>query len=374
MAAVQTTQKANSTGKASTFAGLNTVTTKYTDFDPTKVKVTQFEDKDFSPAQKLAGITYAASTGESLVQIQCCESQIFSGGIPNPHPKYYPTDDKRMYVVIPEDTRNPASVALFAKLDAFDAYMQTDEVKTKLFGKLTTAAQFAYQPIVRTPEVEEEVDEDGNPVPPPADAKGPKPRTIKVKIGVDFKTKKITTKVFVKGADGKRTPVPQEEINTIDDVKKYVRFMSNIMPIIVAQKVYQQKTKKDKNDTKKYGVTFKLHQVVCTPPVAGAGRNPDRDDFVDDDDTNTHQLSSVQIVAGPAGTGTVTVAMNGSLGQGLDDGVEEEEEEYEDVEVTPTPAPQPVVVAPVVVQAPPPVVVAPVAAAPKPRGKRAAAN
>ena len=367
MAATPTTRLPTSTNKM--FTNLNTVTTKYYDLDISKVQVTQFEDKDFSPAQKLAGITHVPSTGESLVQIQCCESQLFSGGIPNSHPKFYPTDDKRMYVVIPEDLRNPTSVAMFTKLDALDAYMQTPEVKTKLFGKLTVAEQFVYQPIVRTPEVEEEEDEDGNPVPKQVDpTKGPKPRSIKVKIGVDFKTKKITSKIFVKGEDGKRTPVPQEEINTIDDVKKYVRFMSTITPIIVAQKVYQQKKKKDLTDTKKYGVTFKLHQVICTPATRGSSRNPDRDDFVDDD-TNTHQLSSVQIVAVPQGTSTVTVAMNDV--SGLDEGVEEEyDEEETDVPVQVAPAEQatPPVVVPVV-QSPPPVV-----GATKPRGKRTAAN
>ena len=366
MAAAQTTQKANSSGKS--FVGLNTVTTKCTEFDSRKVMVTQFEDKDFSPAQKLASITYAAPTGESLVQIQCCKSQIFSGGIPNVHLKYFPTDDKRMYVVIPEDTRNPESLAQFAKFDEFDRYMQTDEVKIKLFGKLTTAAQFAYQPFVRTPEVEEEVDEDGNPVVPSSDAKGPKPRTIKVKIGVDFKTKRISTKIFVKSEDGKRTPVPPEEINTIDDVKKYVRFMSDITPIIVAQKIYQQKIKKDKNDTKKYGATFKLHQVICTASTQGSHRDQDRDDFVDDDDSNTHQLSSVQIVAGPQGTSTVTVAMNGA--SGLDDGVDEDEEEEEEEEDTDVTVPVvAVAVAPVVLQTPPQVVAA--VTTPKPRSKKA---
>lgn len=364
MTSVSTTQK--------TFMGLNTVTTKFADYDVPKTRVTQFEDKDFSPAQKLSSITHMIPTGESLVRIQGCESQIFHGGIPNTHPKYYPTDDKRMYVVIPEDLRNPNSVAFFAKFDELDAYMQTDEVKIKLFGKLTTAAQFAYQPIVRTPEVEEEVDEDGNPVSPSTDAAKLKPRTMKIKIGVDFKTKKISTKIFVKTADGKRTQVPADEINTIDDVKKYVRFMSNIIPIIDAQKVYQQKTKKDKNDVKKYGVTFKLHQVICAQRVAGPDHDPNRDDFVDDDDSNTHQLSSVQIVAGPQDVNTVTVAMNGA--SGLDDGVEADEEEEEDfeeetVDISSTQPLQTVVATPIV-QTPPPLSTP----GPKPRGKRAIAN
>lgn len=343
--------------KDSTFKSLNTVTTKYTDLVQTGYKVSQFEDKEFSPSQRLASITYLTNGSEGQLQIQGPKLQLFNGGIPNPHPQYYPTDDKRMFVKVPEDPRDPACLAFFAKLEELDNYMQTDAVKTILFGKLTIANQYAYQPIVRTSEDDsEELDEDGNPV--VQTQKTNKPRFMKVKIPINFKSKKIDTKIFTSDADGKRTRVPEEEINTIDDVKKYVRYLSYITPIIVAQKVYQQKTKKDKNDVKKYGVTFKLHQVVCLPYQGGAARDPNKDDFVDDD--NTYQLSSVQIVAGE--DNTVTVNMNEDDNNDLDNNDFDHNVEDEPVHNTvnePLPTP-------VVVQTPPPVV-----ATTKPRGKRA---
>jgi hypothetical protein len=358
-AQTQTASKAVTAAKNQTFGGVSSTTVLYTGFNVANLQLGQFEDKDFSPEQRLAQITHVVQNGPSFVQLQGPEMQIFSGGIPNAHPKYFPTDDKRMYVKIPEDTRNPNSVAFFAKLDALDAYMQSDEAKTKLFGKLTIAKAYEYQPIVRSPADDDaELDDEDAPKKEVKD-KGPKPRFIKVKIATNYKSKTIETKIFVKDATGVRVRVPQDQLKTVDDVKSHIRFMSTIAPIIVAQKVYAQKNKTG-NNPKKYGVTFKLHQVVCNPREQFASKR-DEDEYIDEDDTNTHQLSSLNITPG-ATQDTVNVALGNDLdGNGGDD----EEEEEDDTPAAPTVAA--VVPAPVV-QVPAPVVTTTTTA--KPRGKR----
>lgn len=264
-------------------------TIKYSDLNTNNLNVLALEDNKLNTAQKLAMVRYKHDKyNEDICQIQSPSIKLFTYGIPR-EGKWYPNDKTRAFIKVPEDATDPKCMAFFSKLDEIDTMFQTSEFKVKLFGSEKVANNYKYQPIVRIPEEREDEDDAA----PKKDAV-PRPRFMKVKVDLDWETSKVKSKCMIKDAEGKRVPVT--DIETLDDLAKYVRYRSNICMVLIANKVYASKAKVG-GESKKYGITFKLSQVVCEPPTQ-ASNDYDEDKFIDDEDVGTRQFNNLSITVG----------------------------------------------------------------------------
>lgn len=271
-------------------------TIKYTNFDISKVVLPALEDNRLNTAQKISVPKYKQDQYyDSLVQIQTHLINMFTYGIPKPG-AYYKDDAARSFVKIPENVNDPASVEFFKKMESIDEYLTSPEGKKKLFSSEKVANNYVYQPIVRTPEeldeFDEELDEETRAKIAKQKEAGPKPRYIKLKIDLDWETKNIKSKVLVTNEEKKRVPV--EDVVTLDDFNKYVRYKSNSTFVIMWNKVYASKNKL--GDSKKYGAGFKIVQALCEEPRDSNYENVE-DAFIDDEEVSNIMLSNVTISA-----------------------------------------------------------------------------
>lgn len=290
------------------------ITVSYANFDVTNLNVLPLTEHKMNNSQKLSMVRYKVNGVESLCQIQSPNTRLFTYGIPRIG-QFFPNDKSRAHVKVPEDVNDPKSVAFFNKLESVDEYFKSADFKKKLFGSEKVAATYIYQPVVRS----NEEDEDGN--------KTPGPRYIKVKIDLEWETNKVLTKCMIK-QDGKRVPV--NDVNTIDDLSKYVRFQSNICMVMIMNKIYASKNKVG-GESKKYGATFKLSQIVCDALTAGKD-SYDVDAFIDDED-DMPQLSGVKITTTNTATiGQSSVSINLAASALDSKGDDEEDEENDDEE------------------------------------------
>ena len=304
-------------------------TISYKNIDGNKLVAGPLEDNKLNTSQKLAMMRY--DTG--MCQFQTPLINLFTYGVPQ-EGQYYTTDKARAFVKIPEDVNDPNSVLFFNKLSEFDTKLQSQEVKTKLFGK--AVASYSYQPIVRTPEQPEDDDVSDK------KKKGPQPRYIKIKIDTDWETGKIKTKCFQKDAAGKRIPVP--DVNAVDDFAKLIRWKSQFVGVILMNKLYASKNKV--GDSKKYGVTFKFSNVCAEQSLYNPTQTNDDDAFLEEDDSASNLLSNVRISTIEEDSVKVEVKPTNQFKQALDDDVEDDEEEGDEeedddeevVEVKPQPA------------------------------------
>ena len=306
-------------------------TISYSNFDVNKLLVQPLEDNKLNTAQKLAMVRYKHDQySEGLCQIQSHNCKLFTYGIPRAGP-YYATDKARAFVKVPEDVNDPKSVTFFNKLELIDTLMQTTEFKKKLFGSDKVANLYKYQPIVRVAEEREDEDADDAVDKAPKKNYGPRPRYMKVKVDLDWETSNVKTKCFVKDDSGARVPVT--DITTLDELNKYVRYQSTICMVMILNKVYASKAKVN-GESKKYGATFKLSQVVCELPTSSYS-GQDEDAFIDDEDNST-QLSGLKINAvEEEDEDEPTVTLNESsvkvnLASALDDEDEDEDEDEDD--------------------------------------------
>ena len=227
---------------------LPTRTIRYADVNPSNIIVNDYVDSKYSPTQKVVYLTY---NGEPF-QIQSPEIRLVAYGIPSDNPQFVKTEKDRMFIKIPEDLNNNKCVDFFKKFEEIEKVFDSDEFRTAKFGK--GAKNYKFNKLVKAPQVQE-ADADDDSVKPN------KPRSIKIKIDCDYATNKVLTKCFIKQGDGQMKPV--EDIETIDDLAKYVRYNSVVKFLVVFQKSYAMKSKLANADHKLYGLTLKVSQIVC---------------------------------------------------------------------------------------------------------------
>ena len=135
------------------------------------------------------------------------------------------------------------------------------------------ANKYQYQPIVRTPEEDEEnpaLDTNGNPYYHP-------PYT-KIKLGLKYNTTYPDFLVFEK-QDGARKMV---QLDTFDDVPKCINYLSRVRLAISFSKLYATKTSVG-NEKRKYGIVLKVTHVEVQPHRQSEKISLDQDPFMDSD-------------------------------------------------------------------------------------------
>jgi hypothetical protein len=237
----------------------------YSSFAPDKLVFTPLADNTRLTSQKISYVKYTTESGEALPQIQTPLINISTYGIPSIG-KYYPTDESRTFIKLPLNRNNSEVNVFYEKLKELDELMDSEEMKLQIFGSDKVAKQYKYQTIIREPELDVEKDETFD----------TKPEYMKIKIDTDYITKEVKTRVMLKE---NKTRKVVEDISTISDLCKYVRYKSNIRLIIMINKLYATKAKV--GDIKKYGLTFKVLQIECDPLVKKYSYEDDA--FLDED-------------------------------------------------------------------------------------------
>lgn len=257
-------------------------------------------------------------------------------GIKKLDDQFVTSDAKRDYMRIPYDASQPACVELFKMFETIDKYFE--ENKAAVLGPLKGFAKvFKYQPIVRTPqeqddleelqEVEDDSKKKGKKNSKSEDKKEEKKERMKyakIKFATDFNTHELKTYVFSR-ENG--TPELCKEVKTITDLTEYLKWNSVCQFLITASKVWYAKSKDD-NGNRKFGITFKCPQMEVIERATGGARqeftnyafgdNNNNKEEEEEDDEETNQKNSKN---------------KSDKEEEEDDGSDKEEEKEEDEEI-----------------------------------------
>ena len=258
------------------------VTTKFQEFDPKKLTFTDFEENERTKTQLIAFPNYEGGA----LMLQCPWIKLFTYGVPR-ESEYVKTDADRAKIKIPLDLTDSEVKEFYEKLREFDSIMGSLEMKKKLFPKKFD--KYEYVPLVRTPAEEEEEEEEDS-----KKTKYPRPPYIKVKLDTTWPEIKIKTKVYKSIMKDDKRERTEEKIETVQEFANFVRYMSNIRPIIRPVKGWAQKKQANPSQPMQYGVMFKLIKLEVEPSEGSGGNNLiteylNQDAFIDSDEENEFQ-------------------------------------------------------------------------------------
>jgi len=281
---------------------------KYNEFNIANLRFGKLEDNARVKSQKIAYIKYMLDSAEGQTEVQfklqTPEIKTETYGIPREGP-YYPDAKSRSFYKFPfcfdrkqfpTEVNYEAVEHLYNVFCEIDAYCGSEEFKKECFGD-KNASQYAYQPLVRVPEedddeeAEQKVDKNGNPY--------YRPPFTKVKLELEYSPDQDnqSTKpnfTILERVDNKREKV---ELNSFDDVLKYIRFNSNLRFIINFSKLYAMKTKSG-TEKKKYGIVIKATHIEAKRQANKSNVQYDADPFCDSDTDDAITQNVVQISRG----------------------------------------------------------------------------
>ncbi len=155
-----------------------------------------------------------------------------------------------------------------------DESMKKQQFRKKLFGKQWNT--YTYQPLVRQPfdfaeEYDSEDEEEQN--------NNNKFDSCKIKLDIDFNTKKIMTSFFLKDTDKKT--VKKLAIKKVSDLDEHITFESTIRMVVTTDKLWASK-----GGNKRYGVTMKMLQMEITPNKQSGSLREQFSKYAFDDNKN----------------------------------------------------------------------------------------
>jgi hypothetical protein len=271
---------------------------KVKDFKPTKSTFTNFSKTERSSQP----ISYCDYDGQGNLVLQTDWISMDFYGIPKKDDKYYTDDEKRSFMKIPLREGQPASDCLREKLEEFDEYLESDEIKQKLLiqkdkdGKIPS--QKDIEKILKKTIYEQCIKE------PQSDPNynGPeteRPKYMKGKFKINYKTKELATKFrkmetkmcddgkdFEICVDERGAPIGEDisdQIKTVSDLEALkIVYKSKCRFLLMLSKLW--------NASSKYGPTWKIHKVEIAPrPYVSSGI----DTNVDFDDNNEYQSNKL---------------------------------------------------------------------------------
>ena len=238
------------------------MTTKASSIDVNLFQVGRLEDSSSVSSQRVAWINYATDSSKLNVQTPTFLTETY--GIPREGP-YYQTDKQRAFFKLPfcharglyRDQVDYLEIEKFYnKMLEMDQYFGSDEMKFHLFGD-KLSSKYEYQPIVRHPEVEEEVGEEAGTI-----KRSPyRPPYAKIKLGLSNNDEETPLfRLIEKKEDDTKTEI---HLNSFSDVTKHMRYLTKHRMILEVQKIYAMKNSSG-GEKRKYGVTVKLVATECT--------------------------------------------------------------------------------------------------------------
>ena len=291
------------------------ITVPYNKFDLTKFTTTELKEVERVPNQELAYCNYTDEHGTSQCDIQTPELKLDNFGIPSSdHPNYNELN-KRNFLKQPlkvfkgtkneteeeQEVRNKYLNNFVSLLTEIDEYMQTKETQLKLFGSEKKAKKYRYQPIVRESKVVQDSDSDSDSDDEEEKEKVvvvEKPPFMKIKIPLDFDVEGQINPIDIYKPNEKGTDEYEEDgkysllesVTDLDQLRNYVSYMKNYKMVIHISYVWASKKPALGQDTRMYGITFKLQRVVMLSPVRTNQVIEDTGDkFIESDDEEEDQ-------------------------------------------------------------------------------------
>jgi hypothetical protein len=228
----------------------------------------KLEDSTLITSQKIAFISHKQPKAKLLIQTPEFVTETY--GIPRDGP-FYSTVRSRSFYKLPfcherrqlsEELGYDAIEKFYDKLREIDAHCNSDAFRAQVFGD-KNAKKYEYQPLVRTPEEDEEGEQtlhEGKVL--------YRPPYTKVKLDLAYETDVPRFRLFDKQQDGKKTEV---QLSTFDDILQHMRYMTKHRMVIQFSRLYAMKTSSG-SEKKKYGIILKVYAVECTnktpPPRA----------------------------------------------------------------------------------------------------------
>jgi len=264
---------------------------KYKDINIRNIIFTELKESDRLPSQKFAYIQQSLDGKNIPYKIQSCKKVTNYGGIPKEGPYYADAKSRAFFKYCFDGMENDPQLQLFHdKLLEIDQVCNTDEFRKKIFGE-KNHNQYAYQPIIRIPEVDEDeprLDKNGKPY--------YQPRFTKIKLELEYEEdtdnpKNIPKFTVFEKVDNNRVKI---ELNSFDDVAKFIVWKSEVRFIISFSKLYAMKTKSG-TEKKKYGIILKATCIEVERPANVNNNQKSNDAFVDSDDEEDNNKKETKI-------------------------------------------------------------------------------
>ena len=274
-------------------------TVNYSDVEISKIYFSKLEENDRSKGQKISYPKYEHPIfgRDHTLDIQFPWITLSTYGIPRVG-EYYKEDYQRLFIKIPLDESIQENIPFINFIKSIDELLCSSTFKQNMFG--SKADKYKYQSIFRLPQEEEDDDDDED-----DDKKKKKKKSditkhpyMKVKINASYPDNKILTHVFNSIKENpeksKRIRTPITDIPSVDELSKYICWMSKIHPICRPIKLWAQSLSKTKEPM--YGLTFKVTKVEVELPLNNKKNNNsgefiNSDDEDDDDNDNDNKLT-----------------------------------------------------------------------------------
>ena len=219
---------------------------KSSDLIVANMQFTQLSDSSRVSSQKISFIQY--NNAGVMLQTPTLVTEAY--GVPS-HSEFYKDDKARSFYKLPfcherkqrEDVKYDQVEAFYEKLREIDIRCSSVEFRKQMFGDKFD--KYRYSPLVR-----EAVNEEEEPIA----SVTYKPPYAKLKIHQDFHTQKPL--INIRDGLTKET----KEVKCMDDVCKYIGYMSKVRFIIHVNKLYLMKTSAG-NGQKMYGITLAIKHV-----------------------------------------------------------------------------------------------------------------
>jgi len=256
------------------------------------------------------------------------------GAIPNLHEKFFPSDDKRLFLNYPNDPSQPECGHVFKMGRELDKEFSSDEFKKKLFAPLSDGMKkkmdkYVYSPIVK--EVEDEMKR--------------KFESLKIKLKTDFNTKELKTALYynvdkldkdgepVKDEDGKVVKVPKKiPVKTVTDMHKYFNWNSTAQLVVRVAKVWMMKTPLGMDKKYLYGVTLEAIQIhVLEKHESKSSDEYEEFAFGSNDSVETIEKKTKKVVASDDEDDEAPVVEKKKASKQTDDDEDDEEDSDKDV-------------------------------------------
>jgi hypothetical protein len=238
------------------------MTIKASNIDVNLLQVGRLEDSSSVSSQRVAWVNYETSNKKLHIQTPAFITETY--GIPREGP-YYQNDKQRAFYKLPfchgrslyADQIDYAGIEKFYnKMLELDKYFGSEEMKLQLFGdKLST--KYEYQPIVRHPDIEDEMTDEGGTLKKIAY----RPPYSKIKLALSNDDEEVPLfRLFDRKDDGAPEEIP---LCSFRDVTQHMRYLTKHRVIFELQKIYAMKNGSG-SEKRKYGLTLKMVVVECT--------------------------------------------------------------------------------------------------------------
>jgi len=205
---------------------------------------------------------YGEHTSQFLFQTPWLK--IVQYGLP-PNPQKYEwakkwirDDTDRMYIKIPYILDDKGCDELKNMMEQIDKRLQSEEI----FKKLKLNKEARYSSIIKQPYVNELLSESSDSEDElKTETKKIKYDSTKFKFSVDYSTKNISTKFFVKRYyDLNKTKPEHLSVQTVSDLDNYITWHSQIRMVVKMTKVW-------KTNNGMYGASFNIVQMEIKPGI-----------------------------------------------------------------------------------------------------------